>query len=504
METEMEERTKMNDNELTLTDILLYIKRYFVKIMTRGIITVVIILAVAMLAWLLLPYKMRYCTELENTLKKTGDHTYVYPNGRAFNTLDVISPAVLHDVYNQMKLEDKIPYTDFVSLFYIDNSSLKQARLDAEYEAKLGKKNLNTVSLNLLEKEYNLKRAQIANDIFRINMKTNYSLSKGDCIQALTLIPETWFKIYSKTEAATLPKVELDTWKKDFAESMKAKEGNLVILEKARIYCNLLKISCDSLQKMLDGKNIALDSGEYLEDIRRKLDHIQKFQISVFSQFIIMSSSLFTQYDQIYLLRSLKATDRELMEVEENIKYATQALELIRASAPVRTPGATMSQKSGHTTVNLEFNDSVLSQIAELIRNDVTNTVRRDVAQKIISYGERKAHIVSEKEYIQDLINTQRKKTPIDELYSASEFRNRMTVLQNDLLDTAQKIQQFRAKVMKDYLTARSFYKPASNSVKIRKDYVISITKLALGLFALGVLVNMIIICLEFKFKYQR
>ena len=45
MEIKMEERTKMNDNELTLTDILLYIKRFFVKIMTRGIITIVIILA---------------------------------------------------------------------------------------------------------------------------------------------------------------------------------------------------------------------------------------------------------------------------------------------------------------------------------------------------------------------------------------------------------------------------------------------------------------------------
>ena len=500
----MEERTKMNDNELTLTDILLYIKRFFVKIMTRGIITIVIILAVTVLAWLLLPYKMRYCTELENTLKKTDGHTYVYPNGRAFNALDVISPAVLREVYNNMKLEDKIPYTDFVTLFYIDNSSMKQARLDAEYEAKLSKKNLNTVSLNLLEKEYNLKRTQIANDIFRVNMKTHYSLSKGDCIQALALIPETWFQIYSKTEAAALPKVELDAWKKDFAESMKAKEGNMVILEKARVYTNLLKVSCDSLQKMLDGKNIALDSGEYLEDIRRKLDHIQKFQISVFSQFIIMSSSLFSQYDQIYLLRSLKTTDRELMEVEENIKYATQALELIRSTAPVRTPGATRNQKGDYTTVNLEFNDSVFSQIAELIRNDVTNTVRRDVAQKIIAYGEQKARIVAEKAYIKDLIDTQKKKTPIDELYSASEFRSRMTVLQNELLDIAQKIQQFRAKILKDYLTARSFYKPASNSVKIRRDYVISIAKVALGLLALGILYNVIMICLDFKFKYQR
>jgi hypothetical protein len=102
------------------------------------------------------------------------------------------------------------------------------------------------------------------------------------------------------------------------------------------------------------------------------------------------------------------------------------------------------------------------------------------------------------------LIDTQKKKTPIDELYSVAEFRSRVTALQNDLLDIAQKIQQFRAKILKDYLTARSFYKPASNSVKIRKDYTISITKVALGLLALGILYNVIMICLDFKFKYQR
>ena len=298
METKMEERIKMNDTELTLTDILLYIKRFFVRIMARGIITIVIILAVAVLVWLLAPYKMRYYTELENTLTKTPNNTYVYPNKRAFNTSDVISPIVLRNVYDQIKLENKIPYTDFTSLFYIDNSSLKQARLDAEYETKLSKKNLNTVSLNLLEQEYNLKRAELANDMFRLNMNTHHALTKSDCIQILTLIPETWFRIYSKTEAAVLPNVELDIWQKDFMESMKAKEGNMVVLEKARNYSELLIDCCKTLNRMTDGKNIKIDSGEYLEDIMRKLEHIQKFQINVYSQIILTSSQLLTQYDK--------------------------------------------------------------------------------------------------------------------------------------------------------------------------------------------------------------
>ncbi|MBR2427153.1 MAG: hypothetical protein IKB16_10495 [Lentisphaeria bacterium] len=502
----MEENTRPVNGDFTLTDILLYIKHFFVRIMVRGILSIIIIFAVAILAWLLLPYEMRYYTELENTLKKTGAQVYVYPNGRAFNNHDVISPTVTRDIYDRMKLEDKLPYTDFAELFYIDNSNFKLARLDAEYETKLARKNISTVSLNLLEREYNLKKQQIADDIFRINMKPHDALSKDECIQILTAIPETWYRIYSKTEAAVLPKVELDAWKRDFAGSMKAKEGNLIILEKARIYCNLLNISCDALQSMMDGKNIALESGEYLEDIKRKLEHINKFQINVFSQYVIMSSGLFTQYDQIFLLRSLKMTDRQLMQVEENIKYAIQALELIRSSAPVResASGASLTSKTGNTTVNLEFNDNVLSQISELIRNDVTNTVRRDVAQKIIAYGEQKAAIVAEKEYIQDLINTQKAKTPIDELYSASEFRSRMTILQNELLDTAQKIQQFRTKITKDYLNARSFYKPASNKVKVRKDYILPVFKVVLGLFALCVIYNVVMICLDFKFKYQR
>jgi hypothetical protein len=79
-----------------------------------------------------------------------------------------------------------------------------------------------------------------------------------------------------------------------------------------------------------------------------------------------------------------------------------------------------------------------------------------------------------------------------------------MTMLQNELLDTAQKIQQFRTKITKDYLNARSFYKPASNKVKARKDYILPVFKVVLGLFALCVIYNVVMICLDFKFKYQR
>ena len=501
----MEERTKMNDNELTLTDILLYIKRFFVKIMARGIVTIVLILAVALLVWLLLPYKMRYYTELENTLTKTSDDTYVYPNKRAFNTSDVISPVVLRSIYNQVKLEDKIPYTDFASLFYIDNSSLKQARLDAEYEAKLNKKNLNTVSLNLLEEEYNLKKSKLTNNIFRVNMNTHPALSKSDCIQILALVPKTWFRIYSKTEAAILPKVELDTWKKDYTESMKAKDGNLVILEKARIYNEQLMACCKSLNYMSDGKNITIDSGEYLEDIMLKLEHIQKFQISVYSQFVIMSSQLFTHYDKIFLVRSLKETNRRLMQIEENIEHSVRALEMLNATTPVKNASETVSKNNNSSTVNLEFNGSILSQITELVRNDVTNNIRQDIAKQVLAYGNQKALLTAEGKYIQDLLlEANKKKEPGKEFYTVAEFRNKLTALQDTLLDTAQKILKFRTKITEEYLSSRSFYKQASKHIKIHKEYAVPITKIVLALLAIGVICNIGIICWEFKFKFQR
>ena len=313
----MEQQTNPVNDEITLSDILLFIKRYFVKILVRGILSVVVILAVAVLAWLVLPYEKHYYFEVENMLKKdTESKMYTYPNNRTFNSQDIISPIVTREAYTKMKLQDKLPYDEFSTLFYINNSSIKLALLDAEYDAKLSKKNLNAVNISLLEKEYNQKKESLANNIFSINMKSHSALSNAECIQILTMLPETWYTIYSRTEAATnIPKVELATWAKDFEKSLASGEGSMIILEKARIYCEQLYKTCNSLRNMQDGKNVALETGEFLEDVERQLKHIYKFQISIYSRYVAMSPKLFTEYDNIFMQHSLKNIHRKNKEI---------------------------------------------------------------------------------------------------------------------------------------------------------------------------------------------
>lgn len=503
----MEEKTNLEMKELTIDDILLYVKRYFVKIMTRGLISVVVIIILCLLVWLFQPYKVHYSMEVENALRKIGDteankEVYVYPNDRAFNSLDIIAPVVIRTVYVRLKLEDKISYDEFASLFYVDNSSIKAALLDAEYAEKLSKKNLNVVYLGRLEREYNLKKSQITNNIFSINMKHHSALSRNDSIQILGAIPETWFQVYSKTEAAILPNVELNMWKKDFTNGMKTQESNLIVLEKARFYCQLLNKCCRSLQTMMDGKNITLNSGEYLEDIKRKLEHILQFQIGFYSQYVVTSPKLFTQSDQLYLERSLLTTNQKLTEVDENIKYSIQALEVAHGGSVLKNASAASQAKNGQTSVNVEFNDSIFAQITNLVRNDVTNELRSAIAKKLIQHGDAKALVTAEMEYMTSLMRARQKKTaPVKELYSAAEFRKKLINMQKDLLDTAEKVQQFREKITKEYLSSRTFYKPAGDCIKVRKIGAIPIKKLALGLLGICVLFNLGMCCWDFKFK---
>lgn len=509
MEIKMEENTNTENKVLTFDDILLYIKRYFFKIMIRGALSVVLVIVLCLLAWLFMPYRVHYSMELENTLKKVNDteankEVYVYPNERAFNNLDVISSVVIRAVYDRLKLTDKIVYDEFASLFYIDNSSIKAALLDAEYGEKLSKKNLNVVNLGRLEREYNLKKSQIANDIFSVNMKPHEALTKNDCIQILGAIPEVWFQIYSKTEAAVLPNVELNTWKRDFANSIKTKENNLIVLEKARFYCILLDKCCRSLQIMMDGKNITLDSGEYLEDIKRKLQHILKFQIGFYSQYVVTSSKLFTPYDMLFLQRCALTTHQKLTRIDENIKHSIHAFEIIHNGTLSKSTDTAGKGKAGQATVNMEFNDSVFTQISTLVRNDVTNELRSEIAKKIISLGDQRALIVAEMEYITSLLRVRERKTaPIRELYTDAEFRAKLLAMQKDILETAEKVQQFRDKLTKEYLSSRTFYKPASDCIKVRKTSAISLRKLALGLLALCILANLGMICWDFKFKFK-
>lgn len=499
----MDQQTNPVNDEITLTDILLFIKRYFVKILVRGFISVLIVLVIAVLAWFFLPCEKRYYFEVENTLKKNNTNTYVYPNERAFNSQDIVSPIVLREVYTKLKLQDKLPYDKFSALFYIDNSSFKLALLDAEYAAKLSKKNLNTVNIGLLEKEYQGKKRQLENNIFSINMKSHFALTPAECIQIVSSIPEVWYSIYSQTESSsTLPKVELETWKQIFARSAADKNANLMALEKARIYCKQLQDTCQALREMLDGKNISLESGELLEDIERQLEHIYKFQISVYAQYIVMSPTLYTPHDNVFMIRSLKDIKRQVKTVDENIHAAEQALDLIQANAPAKKTAQVGN--AGNSTVNFDFNESILSQITTLIRNDITNSIRRDIAKTLLTYGEEKAELVAEHEFIEDLLSNQKNNTTAKELLTPAEFRNKINGVQNDILVVAGKLQQFRNKITQKYFSSRLFYKPAGNHIKIKKDYILPLPKVIIGLFALAFLCNIGLICWDFKFKYQR
>lgn len=502
----MDQQTNPVNDEITLSDILLFIKRYFVKILVRGILSVVVILAVAVLVWLIMPYTRHYYFEVENMLKKdTQSKMYVYPNNRAFNSQDIISPIVTRVTYDKMKLQDKVPYDKFSTLFYINNSSIKLALLDAEYDAKLSKKNLNAVNISLLEKEYNQKKESLANNIFSINMKSHSALSNAECIQALTMLPEIWYTIYSRTEAATdIPKVELATWSKDFEQSLASGEGSMILLEKARIYCEQLYKTCKSLRNMQDGKNVALPTGEFLEDVERQLQHIYKFQISIYSRYVAMSPKLFTQYDNIFMQHNLKNILRKSKEIEENIDHTVQALNILQANNKGKMPVATSGNTNNNSTTSFEFSASVLSQITDLVRNDVTNKLRQDIAEKLLRLGTDKADLLAEHDYINDLVNLQKNKTQSTDIYTAAQFNNKLKLMQKDIIDTAKKIQQFRSKITEEYFSSRLFYKPASNHVKVRKSYAIPPFKLLCGLLALCAIYNVIMICLDFKFKYQR
>ena len=91
-------------------------------------------------------------------------------------------------------------------------------------------------------------------------------------------------------------------------------------------------------------------------------------------------------------------------------------------------PVATSGNTNNNGTTSFEFSASVLSQITDLVRNDVTNKLRQDIAEKLLRLGTDKADLLAEHDYLNDLVNLQKNKTQSTDIYTAAQFNNKLNL----------------------------------------------------------------------------
>lgn len=132
----MSPENESHEDDISLKEIITFLKKRIVKILLRGIISLGIVLFILLLLYALLPRSSNFYRNIALLLQKP-DNVPCYPNGKAFSISDIISPLVLKEVYENNELKDRIEFSKFRTLFSIANSEIKQEELDAEYRKKM-------------------------------------------------------------------------------------------------------------------------------------------------------------------------------------------------------------------------------------------------------------------------------------------------------------------------------------------------------------------------------
>lgn len=467
-----------------------FLKRKRHRILFTAIISFCVLFLICLLALLLLPSDRVFSQKIRIQLNSTNNgSTITYPSGKTFNQLDIISPAVLKQVYTDQNLASVIPFDKFQNLFSVVSYSQKLALLDADFDQKLAKRNLSVVDLNRLEAAYNRQLEALDTSTYRINMEPSIQLTNEKSVQILAAIPQTWMNLYRKMEGRKLPQTDFDT---NFEKKLRSElqTSRLIALDRAAYYNDQLLKLCSTLQPLLGNRNISLASGEYLSDLVESLHCIRKYQLDLLRQMILTSSNLRSDLDLYFIKSQIQYLQQELTSRQAQYDSVGKSLSIVQA--PVRSAAAA---KNDGVPQQVSLDSTVFAQIADLVRSDASNETRRKLADLNVTLGQDIARLQARLLYYQQILgDLERSKNTAG---NVELFNQEFVKMVNNLVATSAKISSFKQLLTRDYLSSLEFYSPISQ-VSLQKARLLSPLKLVVFTFGIWVLFNLLLIAIDF------
>lgn len=498
--------------EISFALIYAFLRKNAKKIFWVGGCTFVFAFLVILIVYCFTPRVRSYRGTVSLSLNYKNGH-YYYPSGKRFSNEDMISPPVLRKVYRSVGFEEKdVPFEEFVSSFYIAQSSMKKAFLDAQFTARMNVRNINVVQLGKLEEEYREAVATARSSQVVIAMSPKFSVNKALATRIINAVPQAWFDIYSVQEArhypAPVPVQQIQGLAKDIGQ-----EGQLILLEKCRLYCRQLLGMCSFLNEMLQGRNIMLPSGEMLGDLQNRLNMLERYQINILQMYVLEHPEFYGPFDRVFLESRVKNLDFELQRIKGKYEGVIAAMNALVADGTPRSvaqplDGKTMAVEGGASAgiapVTLQLDAGFFSSIAQLIRNDINSDLRRTLSDKTIAYRDEWADQEAEyKRYLEilDAVNGKRPSRSQVNI-EKTKFYGLVREMLGELFTLSNKVKDFREMVLRDAHTSRQF-STMDSAVGVSSVPLFPVSRIALGILAVWVLLNAGYVFFLFQFRRE-
>ena len=474
-------------------DILAFVRKHGFGICLKGALSLGLVVGVIALYYAFAPRVECYKGELQVTLE-SRDGVQVYPNGDRFGFRDIISAPVMNRIWKKYGFDAKgVKFEDFTQWFSIVAYDKERAKIDAEFQSKMSKRNITVAELTALQKDYETRLAALASSRFALTIQPKSLLDRDTVAKILADIPEFWFVEYAMIKAPQIPAVVSVDAIRSYVERSKESGGRaLELIDAIRRYLAELKATCEFVRNgIMRGRNAKVDGvdlGAY------------ESQLALFSAEILrLKNRLLVNGSEEdlggYLAARMDDLDCEKLELEERVKAVQQTFDLIgefkRGSAE-QTRGGGAASDGAAAQLTLQADNGFFADFAAMVRRDANQELVRRYAHELTELRKQQADFASRRLYYDQIERYMRAnvaKTSSGK--SAAEAVATINVFTQQLFDVGAKIVAFRDECLALYRTSDQFYVIAAPTV-YAKSFAFSLARFALGLLAIWFLYNLV------------
>jgi len=296
-----------------------------------------------------------------------------YPNKAKFNVADIINGPILTRVWQDNHLGDYIKYGAFSRAVFVLESNPQFDLLAAEYQSKLSDPKLSPIDRDRVQKEFELKVAAIAKNEYAVYLNHRGAIrSIPELLSRKVLLDilNNWADFaVNKQRVITY---QVSVLSPEMLKPSAIEENDTVAaievlrLKTNRVIGNLRRI------ERLPGASLARTSDHLsLEEIRIRLDEIQRFRLEPLLSAVLHSPSLVAdRTSTIRFLESQLAYDQRQLEAAARLAESTRdsisMYEQPAVTEPTTTTAKTPEQPKGNEAVMPQLSDSFLDRLVSM------------------------------------------------------------------------------------------------------------------------------------------
>lgn len=334
----------------------------------------------------------------------------LYPDGSTFTAYDMLTPAILTKVYSSNNLQNMITYDDFRARIEVEPCSELLEDINREYMERKKQRNLSFEELELTRKEFQskIREAKLENMIeYNLIFRSNTSsLNEDTCRKILLDIIKAWTLDADVRRNAFRYRIPILS-EKVIGSELLEDEDYIICIDQLSIVIDRIQSNIEDMRALPGAKLARTDSNKMsLWELDFRLSDVKRMKLMPLLGLIqMMGLTKDSELSLAYLDYRITNLEREMMQGSSVAKTYRDSLNeyLIRNNFSGSEIEAEQGQASGSTTIIPQFSDDFIDRVIDLAALAQDNNYRRDIVQRLIETGLKKAQQEKEKSLYEDI-----------------------------------------------------------------------------------------------------